>query len=265
MLPILDSFRFKNMTIKILIFFNLFILIINECDRDAPIRLANDTCVLKYCTKEEYDLGECTLNNAIIKTQFPNNIIKFGEDTFRYMHFVSFSNGDMIIETSSFPTNNKRIFFGLKKDGRYYFKTKDTKEETPFNYLIADDEKEFKYESGNAIIINNKKEYLVSIGRCESYTELFDFDKGKIISEKTEKLIEHENKNVRPNLINLDKTKNRFIFSCISEVDETISGVIMRFDLDLNSNELEVDDKNEIVIKECQGEISSCLKLKKII
>ena len=61
---------------------------------------------------------------------------------------------------------------------------------------------EYKYESGNSIIINNGKEYIVNIGRLSSYTELFDFDNNKIISEKTKDLIGYENNNMRPNLIN---------------------------------------------------------------
>ena len=108
--PILELFRFKIIIIKILFFFHLFKIMKNECERETPIRLSNGTCVLKYCTKMEYESGKCTLNNTIIKTQFPSKILIFGEDTFKYINFVTMSNGDMIIETSSFPPTNKRIF-----------------------------------------------------------------------------------------------------------------------------------------------------------
>ena len=183
MTPKLELFRFKKIMFKIVFFFHLLKIIMNECERDTPIRLSNDTCVLKYCSKEEYNSGECTINNTIIKTQFPNKIIIIGEEKFRYINFVTLSNGDMIIETSPFPANNKRIFYGLKNNGRYYFYNRNRKEETPFKYLIADEMEEYKYESGNSIIINNGKEYIVNIGRLSSYTELFDFDNNKIISE----------------------------------------------------------------------------------
>ena len=113
--PLLELFRIQKTIIKILFFFHLFKIIICECERETPIRLSNGTCVLKYCTKEEYDSGECTLNNTIIKAQFPNKIIIIGEEKFRYINFVTLSNGDMIIETSAYPANNKSIFFGLKK------------------------------------------------------------------------------------------------------------------------------------------------------
>jgi len=261
--PLLELFRIQKTIIKILFFFHLFKIIICECERETPIRLSNGTCVLKYCTKEEYDSGECTLNNTIIKAQFPNKIIIIGEEKFRYINFVTLSNGDMIIETSAYPANNKRIFFGLKKNGRYYFNKKNRIEETPFNYLIADDPKEYKYESGNSVIIYKGKEYFVSIGRLNTSAELFDFDNDKIISKETKDLIGYENKNMRSNLINIDKEENRFIFSCLSIKNDIMTGIIMKFDLELKSNKLTISDKTEKEIKYCYGEISSCFKTEK--
>ena len=265
MTPKLEIFRYKNKIqnikkyiIKILFFFHLFNLISNECDIDTPIRLSNGTCVLKYCTKEEYDSEECTINNTIIKTQFPNKIIIIGEEKFKYLNFLTLSNGDMIIETSPFPATNKRIFFGLKQNGRYYFNKTNSNEETPFNSLYADEETEYKYESGNSIIIYNGKEYFVSIGRYNTYTELFDFDNGKIISKKTTELIGYESKNIRPNLINIDKEENTFIFSCICDINNITYGINMKFDLEFKSNKLVLSDKTERKIEYGSGEISSC-------
>ena len=67
---------------------------------------------------------------------------------------------------------------------------------------------------------------------------------------------------MRPNLINIDKQKNSFIFSCISEVDDIMSGIIMKFDLELKSNKLTLSDNNERVIKYFFGEKSSYYKTK---
>ena len=68
-----------------------------------------------------------------------NNIIRLGENNLRYCHFSFFSNGDMIIDISAFPTTKERKFFGLKRNGKFYFK--ENNKETPF-YLINDDIKE---------------------------------------------------------------------------------------------------------------------------
>ena len=254
---ILQLLSFKQIIIKILFFLHLFKIILSECYRDTPIRLRNDTCVLQYCTKEEYDSNECTINNTIIKTQFPNRVIIIGEEKFRYINFITLSNGDMIIETSEYRGTNKRIFFGLKKNGRYYFNKNNSNEE-PFKYLMADNETEFKYESGNAIFINEGKEYFVSFGRLDTYTEMFDFDNDKIISEQTKNIIRHENKNMRTNLIIINKDRNTFIYSGIYEENDKVSALVVKFNLILKSNKLSFSDKTEKVTEYCFGEIGSC-------
>ena len=200
--------------INIILLFHLFHLIIMEdCEKEFPIKLSNGECVLQYCTKEDYESKECSINNTIIRTQFPNNIIIVGEISFRYLNFITFSNKDMMFETSSFPMNNKRIFYGLKQNGRYYFKKSNSEEETPFNYLIAEKEDEGKLESINFNIKINNKEYIISIGRLDSYAELFNFDANKIFSKKSNELIGYSQYNMRPNLIKIDNEDNVFIFS----------------------------------------------------
>ena len=44
-----------------------------------------------------------------------NNIIRLGGNNFRYSHFNFNSNGDMIIDSESYPISKERRFFGLKK------------------------------------------------------------------------------------------------------------------------------------------------------
>ena len=103
----------------------------------------------------------------------------------------------------------------------------------------------------------------MSIGRLNTSAELFDFDNDKIISKETKDLIGYENKNMRSNLINIDKEENRFIFSCLSIKNDIMTGIIMKFDLELKSNKLTISDKTEKEIKYCYGEISSCFKTEK--
>ena len=107
---------------KLILFFSLFInFILNqECDRYNPIKKDN-SCILTYCTDEEFSDGICEISNEIIKTQWLTNIIWIGEENSRFINFADYSNGDMIIETTSDPGNNKRIFFGLNSNGNYLF------------------------------------------------------------------------------------------------------------------------------------------------
>ena len=193
-----------------------------------------------------------------------NNIILIGEPTFRYLNFMTFSNEDMIFETTSFPTNNKRIFYGLKKNGRYYFKNNNS-EETPFNYLIADIEDEGKLESINHKLMIDNKEYIISIGRLFSYTEIFNFDINHIISKKTEDLFEGINQcNLRPNLIQIDKENNTFIFSSLTKKGNDYYGFIFKFDLEANSNAFSFSNIDKVNITKSFAEIASCFYVEEI-
>ena len=69
-----------------------------------------------------------------------NNIISLGGQNLRYSRFSFNSNGDMVIDTTSFPVDENRYFFGLKQNGKFYFKNSDNSE-TPFYTMIADHEK----------------------------------------------------------------------------------------------------------------------------
>ena len=51
------------------------------------------------------------LENTVIKTQYIDNIIKLNEPDFQYVSFASYSNGDLIFETTKHPYNSTRIFF----------------------------------------------------------------------------------------------------------------------------------------------------------
>ena len=67
-----------------------------------------------------------------------SNIIQLGGLNFRYNHFSLNSKGDMIIDTTAYPGNNERRFFGLKNNGRPYFFDENNKE-TPYHSLVAND------------------------------------------------------------------------------------------------------------------------------
>ena len=125
----------KKMTPKkIIISFNLLFIcsILNvgatECPKDKPI-LIDGECKLEYCTEDQFNSKYCQINNTIVKTQWINNIIIFGEHPFRYLGFGSFSDGSFVIETTPYPEQPKRKFFGLKRNGRPFFTDKTNNEE----------------------------------------------------------------------------------------------------------------------------------------
>ena len=152
----------------------------NECDRNAPILLSDGTCTLKYCSDEEYENNVCTISNEIIKTQWLTNIIKIGDKDFRYVNFATYSNGDMIVETTAYPGNKYRYFYGLKPNGLPLF-------DNSYHYII-----DANYERNEAVnfvaIINDTQylgqEYLVSFSKGSKYSELFMFDSDNTIIQK---------------------------------------------------------------------------------
>jgi hypothetical protein len=77
---------------KIFLFIHIFFLKIFksycECDKNTPILTRNDGCQLRYCSKDEFDSGDCSIDNQIIKTQWLNDIILFNSEKFRYGSFA---------------------------------------------------------------------------------------------------------------------------------------------------------------------------------
>ena len=95
-----------------------------ECIREKPILIENE-CELKYCQKEDFSSGICTINNNIIKTQWLNDIVVFNSDKLRYGSFAINSKGDLIYECSVEEKKGIRIFYWLKKSGHFYFKNEN--------------------------------------------------------------------------------------------------------------------------------------------
>ena len=111
------------------------------------------------------------------------DIIRLGNKYFRFVHFSSNLNGDMIIDTSAYPivdgdsTYKERRFYGLKKNGRFYFKD-DNNKETPFASIFI--EKAKTYSESCFIQLSNSddnKEYLLSVSSLSGYyAELYDLE-----------------------------------------------------------------------------------------
>ena len=184
---IMSKINSKFLTILYLIIY-LFDIIkseILECQKDSPFRKYNQ-CTSEPCLKVELDSNNCYINNTIIKNQWLNNIITFGELTFRYINIASYYNGDMVVETTSCPEMNKRIFFGLKQNGRPFFNNKINMEETLYysNDIInkENDNTIGQYESIGIIVRHNdtKGEYYLSLPKLYDNAELFDFSNDNI-------------------------------------------------------------------------------------
>ena len=188
-----------------LFYFQLLIYSIkSQCQKRTPI-LVGTQCKLEYCTEEQYKNGDCKIANKIIKTQWLTKIIKIGDLNFRYVNFAEFSNGSIIIETTAYPGNEKRMFYGLDIDGRGLFNT-DNGSRTYFYSINVGEQPgnpdKTRFEAENFIATINEgpnkgKEYLVSVSKSNKFPELFIFDEGKINQKQTSKFLGAEMNNLR--------------------------------------------------------------------
>ena len=111
----------------------------------------------------------------LVKPQEITSVVWIGDKDFRYVNFANYSNGDMVVETTANPVNSKRMFYGLKQNGDYFFSKNGRL--TPFYTLNAE-----KTEKSESVIFStkvseNNKEYLVSISTNNEYCELYDFER----------------------------------------------------------------------------------------
>ena len=120
----------------------------------------------------------CPKDITIEDTECFNNVTIFNVQNkfYRAGHFALNKNGDMIIEYSY---DKYRLFYGLKKDGKYFFPN-ITKEIEIVN-TDGNSTKLQRYESINSFIFlindaNKEKEYLLSLSSNLSLIELHDLE-----------------------------------------------------------------------------------------
>ena len=168
----------------------------NECPNNTPF-LSNNICQSNPCAQNDLNSQICSINNTIIKAQWLNNIISF-ESKYRYGGFSLNSKGDLFIE---FSKDNKRLFFGLKQNGSYYFKDNQKLETSTkiFTIINQNDQSETisQYESSKIFISlktsnDDDKEYFLGLSTYTGYAELFDFENDYYSIVKAEQMIGYQ-------------------------------------------------------------------------
>ena len=197
----MNSFFPKTNKIK-KTFFNVFIMkiinkfiflsfiiiksVISDCSREEPISVSG-VCKLEYCTQAQYDSKYCIINNTYAKTKWINNLIFIGDLYFRYINFATYSEGHLVVETTCYPPKAKRMFFGLKSNGRPFFTNKTNNEETLYYSINLDNDNQKSLESKGIIIQSsdnsNKGEFFLSLSKLECNAELFDFNKDEVYAK----------------------------------------------------------------------------------
>lgn len=257
---------FKRKIIFLLIFYMIQLItkIMSICEKNKPILLMNGTCASTYCSSQQFSLNLCSIDNEIIKTQWLNNIIILKEEKLKYFDFILSPDGDFLFYSHPSPSNNKRIFYGLKKNGRYYFKDENNNEEIPIFNLTTDINKGNKADSFNSFFIaNNGKKLILSLSNQDSYSEVFDLDGKKIYSKTTNNLFNCISFNIRSNLIFLEGSENTFIYSYLGDINN-FSAFLIKFQLNINcdNNDFSIIEKKKATNNPIAGEMISSFQTK---
>ena len=193
-----------------------FIIIIKflfsfECDRTTPI-LKGGFCQAITCSEEQFLNENCKIDNEIIRTQWLTNIIWIGEENSRFINFANY-NDDMVIEVSSEPANSKRIFYGLKSDGSYFFT------ETEDHQLIMNvqnqegNEDNSRYYAENFYVRLTENEYLVSVANEDQYFEAYNFKANLIYQDKATTVLQKPINSLIHSSINDISNQGQVIFN----------------------------------------------------
>ena len=133
-----------------------------------------------YFTQIKIIIGQCNKDDIIIEgSSCFNNIIIF-DNGYRAGQFTIRKDGVLLIEYSS---GNKRLFYGLKSNGRGFFKNEETNKKIYIqsNILFWSEEVVKRHESRNKIVYLYDDEfqeipYIFSVSSYKSLNELHHFD-----------------------------------------------------------------------------------------
>ena len=161
---------------------------------------------------------ECARNTLITNTSCFNDVIKFDNKNYRSGHFVTYKNGDMIAEFSDDNGNSEgfsRLFYGLKKNGRYYFPNNSP------TYEIANigsiGTVRGRYESLNQLVViendlSRENEYLFSTSSYESLTELHIMENRSYIYDTTKNFMGNNIFSFQYSLVEVNYSGSIFYF-----------------------------------------------------
>ena len=100
-----------------------------ECPKNKPILVRKDFCFNGYCSPEEFNDETCIISNSIIKTQWMNNIQKFGEGNLNNICLDYGYNGDLFLLAQKRENGvNENTIYGFNKDGSPLFYDQDKDE-----------------------------------------------------------------------------------------------------------------------------------------
>ena len=121
----------------------------------------------------------------IVNSTLLNNIIIIAGQNYRYSHFSIDMNGDIVIDSTTYPESNTRSYYGITKNGKGFFL--DASGNKTYHKLLETNGIYKRYESESIFIrITSSlsqykgKEMFLSISNVDSSAEIVDFSSGII-------------------------------------------------------------------------------------
>ena len=120
------------------------------------------------------------VTNLQNKTCF-NDVITFNHDKWRAGHACNDRDENLIVEFSLDKNSSRRLFYGLNKNGRYYFPDEPVYKELDLTCQdCPDDILQGRFESRNILVSidgdSTNKQYLFSVSTFHSLVELINFE-----------------------------------------------------------------------------------------
>ena len=135
--------------------------------------------------------SDCSNGIAINETDCFNDLIII-KQYYKSGNFATNKKGDMIIEYSNSGSTrtNQRLFYGIKKNGRYFFSGEKAYREKEVNHPDPNININARYEARNIFVSleddkDKEKEYLFSTSSYDTLTELHDLENDIYTSKGT--------------------------------------------------------------------------------
>ena len=173
----------------------------------------------------------CIQYASITDTTCFNDVLIFNNKRYRAGHFVTYKNGDMVVEFScdgdSGSNHQARLFYGLKSDGRYYFPNNSPIYE--IENIGGVGEAKGRYESLNLIVftendINRENEMLFSTSSYNSLTELHLIQNRTYTYAKSKTFLDKNIYSFQYSLVEAVSSSNIFYFIGFTYSDDDQSG-----------------------------------------
>ena len=179
------------MRIFLYLFFFLILEINNQCDKETPIRKKSDNnCYNTYCTENEFQNGDCIIDNPTIKAQWLNKLFYLGDNIINILTVIEMPNNDIYFISSKLYVEYIYIY-RLKSSGEIYYNENNNNFKIVLLSPFVEERQVQVTINGVGLNIDNK-EYIFICHFYEIKCQLIEFENGIIFNQNLGALINTE-------------------------------------------------------------------------